>query len=42
MLPNVNATDVAQKRKKWAEELPKYDKNKLVFLDESGVNTNHF
>lgn len=40
MLPNVNAPDVAQKRKKWAEELPKYDKNKLVFLDESGVNTN--
>lgn len=35
----MNVPDVAQKRKKWTEELLQYDKDKLVFLDESGVNT---
>lgn len=35
----MNVPDVAQKREDWAEQLPDYDKNKLVFLDESGINT---
>ncbi len=38
--PSVNAPDVAQKRNAWIGNLVKYDSNKLVFLDESGVNTN--
>lgn len=36
----MNAPDVREKRKKWIENLPNYDVEKLVFLDESGVNTN--
>ncbi len=40
MHPSVNAPDVAQKRNTWIEDLAKYDSDKLVFLDESGVNTN--
>lgn len=36
----MNAPDVDAKRKNWSENLPKYDKDKLVFLDESGINTN--
>ncbi len=35
----MNAPDVVQKRKKWTEKLSEYDKEKLVFLDESGINT---
>ena len=35
----MNVPDAAQKRKDWTEQLPDYDKNKLVFLDESGINT---
>ena len=38
--PSVNAPDVAAKRTNWIEHLSEYDKNKLVFIDESGVNTN--
>lgn len=37
-LLSVNAPDVVQKRKKWTEKLSEYDKEKLVFLDESGIN----
>ncbi len=36
----MNAPDVAAKRKSWIEHLSELDKNKLVFIDESGVNTN--
>ena len=36
----MNVPDVAEKRKQWIEELSELDENKLVFLDESGVNTN--
>lgn len=36
----MNAPDVDSKRKNWTENLSEYDKDKLVFLDESGVNTN--
>ena len=36
----MNAPDVDAKRKNWSENLPKYDKDKFVFLDESGINTN--
>ncbi len=36
----MNVPDVVQKRENWSKELPEYDKNKLVFLDESGINTN--
>lgn len=36
----MNAPDVSAKRKKWTENLSNYDIEKLVFLDESGVNTN--
>ncbi len=35
----MNAPDVVIRRKEWINKLPKLDKNKLVFLDESGVNT---
>ena len=40
MLRSVNAPDVENKRKIWIENLPNYAKEKLVFLDKSGVNTN--
>lgn len=40
MHPSVSAPDVAQKRNASIENLAKYDSDKLVFLDESGVNTN--
>lgn len=36
----MNAPDVDAKRKNWTKNLSEYDKDKLVFLDESGVNTN--
>ena len=39
-LLSVNVPDVRDKRKSWTENLPNYTKEKLVFLDESGVNTN--
>lgn len=35
----MNVPDVAQKRTQWLENLSGFDKNKLVFIDESGVNT---
>lgn len=35
----MNAPDVVSQRKEWINKLPKLDKNKLVFIDESGVNT---
>lgn len=38
-LLGANAPGVAQKREDWTRQLPGYDKNKLVFLDESGINT---
>jgi len=40
MLLSVTVPNIVQKRKDWTEHLSDYDKNKLVFLDESGVNTN--
>ncbi len=36
----MNAPDVAEKRQKWAETISQYPPEKLVFLDESGINTN--
>lgn len=39
-LLSVNVPDVRDKRKSWAENLAAYPKENLVFLDESGVNTN--
>ena len=38
-LLSVTVPDVAQKREEWAGHLSGYDKNKLVFPGESGVNT---
>lgn len=35
----MNVPDVAQKREEWVNNLTSLDKNHLVFLDESGVNT---
>lgn len=35
----MNVPDVKAQRKKWIENINNYDKEKLVFLDESGVNT---
>ncbi len=34
----MNAPNVIIQRKEWINNLPKLDKNKFVFLDESGVN----
>lgn len=39
-LLSVNVPDVRDKRKSWTENLAAYTKENLVFLDESGVNTN--
>jgi len=39
MLLSVNVPNITQKRENWIEQLPDYDKNKLVFLGESGINT---
>ena len=36
----MNDPDVNVKRKNWTENLPKYDKDKFVFLDKSDINTN--
>lgn len=44
-LLSVTAPDVVQKRSEWLNDLDKHDVNKLVFLDESGVNidmTRHY
>lgn len=35
----MNVPDVIVKRKTWIEKLLECDKNKLIFLDEIGVNT---
>ena len=35
---SVTSPDVVQKRNEWLDNLKEYDVNKLVFLDESGVN----
>ncbi len=40
MLLSVTVPHLVQKREDWIEHVSDYDKNKLVFLDESGVNTN--
>ena len=40
MPPNKSVPDVQQKRKKWEQLLSWNIGNRLVFLDESGVNTN--
>jgi len=37
-LQSVNVPGVIYERKNWMGHLPGYDKNKLVFIDESGVN----
>ena len=39
-LLSVNVPDVRDKRKNWTESISDYDKERIVFLDESGVNTN--
>ena len=39
MQRSVNAPDVVQKRNEWVQMISKADPDKLVFLDESGVNT---
>lgn len=38
-LQNVSVPDVVWKRKIWTENLSGYDKNNLIFIDESGINT---
>lgn len=35
----MSVPDVIWKRKNWTENLSRYDKNNLVFIDESGINT---
>ena len=45
MQQSVVAPDVIQKRNEWEKEISKTDADKLVFLDESGVNidmTRHY
>ncbi len=39
-LQNVNVPNVIWKRKNWTGNLSRYDRNNLVFIDESGINTN--
>ena len=39
MRQNRSVPDVKEKRKSWREHLSENDANHLVFLDESGVNT---
>ena len=39
MQRSVNAPDVVQKRNEWVHMISEADSDKLVFLDESGVNT---
>ena len=40
MLLNENVPDVKEKRKNWTKNLLNYDAEKIVFVDESGVNIN--
>lgn len=40
MLLKGNVPDVIEKREHWKTDISEYDINHLVFLDESGVNTN--
>ena len=40
MLQNRSVSDVRAKREAWKKHIPENDVNNLVFLDESGVNTN--
>ena len=40
MLPNRSVPDVRAKREAWKKHIPERGVNNLVFLDESGVNTN--
>lgn len=40
MLRNRSVPDVKVKRETWKKQIPENDVNNLVFLDESGVNTN--
>lgn len=39
MLPNRSVPDVKEKRKDWQEFAATQDRKRLVFLDESGINT---
>ena len=39
MLQNRSVSDVRAKREAWKKHIPERDVNNLVFLDESGVNT---
>lgn len=39
MRRNRSVPDVVNKRKNWTEHISENDVNNLVFLDESGVNT---
>ena len=34
----MSVPDITEKREAWTEHLPNYNKNNLVFLDESGIN----
>ena len=36
----MNVPSAKDKRKKWTESISDYDKERIVVLDESGVNTN--
>ena len=40
MLLKGNVPGVIEKRESWQNNIAEYDVNHLVFLDESGVNTN--
>ena len=40
MLLNENVPDVKEKRKNWTKNLLNYNAEKIVFVDESGVNIN--
>ena len=40
MLLSENVPDVKEKRKNWVKNLLNYDAEKMVFVDESGVNIN--
>ena len=39
MLPNRSVPDVREKRSQWEEFAAAHERDKLVFLDESGINT---
>ena len=40
MLPNRSVPDVQNKRRSWQQHISEKDVRNLVFLDESGINTN--